>query len=123
MGAAFDERCCRIGSIDDCWSWDADTALVLASQGSPDVRAQRSAWDEVSEELQIRTLRARCSEQADSVAAAHVAALRDASVTGRMHWAEQLGQSWETHEAIGFSSTDLPGTACCAASSQCPSCL
>ena len=105
MAAAFDEEALSDRLNSELLELDADTALVLRVKDH--LRAAQRPLDEVSEEIADTLRFERAVEQADSAAAAHVAALRDGQLQADA-LAEQLGQSWETHEAIRRSSTDLP---------------
>ncbi|MBQ0776161.1 MAG: SurA N-terminal domain-containing protein [Pseudomonas sp.] len=105
MAAAFNEEVLADGLNSELLELDADTAVVLRVKEH--LRATQRPLEEVRDEI-VDTLRfERAVEQAESKAAEYVAALREGDLEAAA-LAEQLGQSWETHEAIRRSSNDLP---------------
>ena len=105
MAAAFDEEVLSDGLNSELLELDADTAVVLRVKEH--LRATQRPLEEVRDEI-VDTLRfERAVEQAESQAAEHVAALTESQLEAEA-LADQLGQGWETHEAIRRSSNDLP---------------
>lgn len=104
MAAAFDAEVLSDGLNSELLELDADTAVVLRVKEH--LRATQRPLEEVRDDIEDTLRFERAVELAESQAAEHVAALRE----GRLDTAalaEQLGQSWTTHEATRRSSSDV----------------
>lgn len=107
MAAAFEQEVLSDGLNSQLLELDADTAVVLRVKEH--LRAAQRPLAEVKDEIATQLRFERAVEQAQSKAAEQVAALR-AGELETPALAEQLGQGWDTHEAIRRSSGDLPAT-------------
>lgn len=105
MAAAFDEEVLSDRLNSELLELDADTSVVLRVKEH--LRAAQRPLEEVAEEIADTLRFERAVEQANARAAEHVAALRAGELQPEA-LAEQLGQSWTTHEAIKRSTTDVP---------------
>lgn len=105
MAAAFDAEVLSDGLNSELLELDADTAVVLRVKEH--LRATQRPLEEVKDDIHDTLRFQRAVEQAENKAQEYVAALREDQFEADA-LAKQLGQSWETHEAIRRSSNDVP---------------
>ncbi|MFN3579538.1 MAG: SurA N-terminal domain-containing protein [Pseudomonas sp.] len=105
MMAAFDDEVLKDGLNSQLLELDADTTVVLRVKEH--IRAAQRPLDEVAEDI-TDTLRFQLAmERAEEQASGYVAALREGSLDTEAVAAE-LGQSWESHEALKRTDTIVP---------------
>ncbi|MFT6431259.1 MAG: peptidyl-prolyl cis-trans isomerase D [Halopseudomonas sp.] len=107
MAAAFEEDVLKDGLNSQLLELDADTSVVVRVKQH--MRAQQRPLEEVSLDIADTLQFQKAVDQAREQASERVSALREGR-TEPAQLAEELGKSWERHEAISRSNNEMPQT-------------
>lgn len=107
IAAAFDEEVLHDGLNSQLLELDADTSVVVRVKEH--MRAKQRPLEKVSADIADTLRFQKAVEQTREQAAEMVEAL-EADATEPQQLAEELGQSWENHEAISRANNELPQT-------------